>query len=173
MAVYALGDRVPRLAATSFVHPDAVVIGDVTLGEGASVWPSAVLRGDYGTITVGAGTSVQDGTVVHATAVDATRIGADCVVGHLAHLEGCTVEDGCLIGSGSIVLARAVVRAGAVVGAAALVPEGMEVEAGNLVVGVPARSRGVAAGQSERIAAAAALYRWNAERYRSELRRLD
>ena len=93
MPVYALGDRTPSIDPDAYVHPEATLIGDVHLAPGATVWPGAVLRGDYGTITVGARTSVQDGTVVHATSDKATTIGADCVVGHLAHLEGCTVED--------------------------------------------------------------------------------
>lgn len=172
MALYALGDVVPDVHPDAYVHPDAVVIGSVTLGEGATVWPRAVLRGDYGAISVGAGTSVQDGSVIHATAVDVTTIGAECVIGHLAHLEGCVVEDRALVGSGSIVLARAVIRSGAVVGAAALVPEGFEVGAGMLALGVPARVRG-AAGRDDHIAAAAALYRTNGRRYAESLRRVD
>ncbi|HVF21239.1 MAG TPA: gamma carbonic anhydrase family protein [Mycobacteriales bacterium] len=172
MAIYALGDLEPTIDPSAYVHPDATVIGDVTLGEGATVWPRAVLRGDYGAITVGAGTSIQDGTVVHATAIDPTVIGAECVVGHLAHLEGCVVEDRCLVGSGSIVLARARIRTGAVVGAAALVPEGMDVPEGALVLGVPARVKGQA-NQDERIATAAKVYRMNGTRYAADLRRLD
>ncbi len=82
MAIYALGDREPDIAPDAYVHPDAVVIGAVTLGPGVSIWPQAVLRGDYGTISVGAGTNIQDGTVVHCTSIDATVIGAGCVVGH-------------------------------------------------------------------------------------------
>ena len=116
-----------NLHPTAFVHPDAVVIGNVTIGADSTVWPSAVLRGDYGLISVGERTSIQDGTVVHATAEHATVIGSRCVVGHLAHLEGCTVEDDVLIGSGSVVLHRAVVRSGALVGAGAVVPNGLEV----------------------------------------------
>ncbi|MBQ1070024.1 gamma carbonic anhydrase family protein, partial [Micromonospora sp. D75] len=106
MPLYALGDRTPRIDPSAYVHPDAVVIGSVELGPESSVWPGAVLRGDYGVIRVGARTSVQDGTVLHSVADHPTEIGADCVVGHLAHLEGCTVADRCLIGSGSIVLNR-------------------------------------------------------------------
>src|SRR4051794_13456343 len=117
MPIYALGDRIPAIDATAYVHPDAVVIGDVTIGAEASVWPTAVLRGDGAPITVGARTSIQDGTVVHCTDELATTIGDDCVVGHNAHLEGCIVEDGCLVGSGSVLLHRVVVRAGAVVAA--------------------------------------------------------
>jgi carbonic anhydrase/acetyltransferase-like protein (isoleucine patch superfamily) len=138
MPVYALGDDEPDIHDLAYVAPDAVVIGRVTIGPEASVWPGAVLRGDHGTITVGARTSVQDGTIVHCTADYPTVIGADCVVGHNAHLEGCVVEDGCLIGSGSITLNRVVVGAGSIVAAAALVPEGFVVPPGSLVAGVPA-----------------------------------
>ena len=138
MPVYALGDDEPDIHELAYVAPDAVVIGRVTIGAEASVWPGAVLRGDHGTITVGARTSVQDGTIVHCTADYPTVIGADCVVGHNAHLEGCVVEDGCLIGSGSVTLNGVVVGAGSIVAAAALVPEGFVVPPGSLVAGVPA-----------------------------------
>ncbi len=137
--IYALDDDAPDIHELAYVAPDAVVIGRVTIGPEASVWPGAVLRGDHGTITVGARTSVQDGTIVHCTARYPTVIGADCVVGHNAHLEGCVVEDGCLIGSGSVTLNRAVVGAGSIVAAAALVPEGFVVPPGSLVAGVPAQ----------------------------------
>lgn len=141
MSVYALGDAVPLIHPDAFVHPDAVVIGHVEIGARASVWPAAVLRGDYGRIVVGERTSVQDGTVVHTTEEWPTLIGAGCVVGHNAHLEGCTVGDGCLIGSGSIVLNRAVIEPRAGVGAAALVAEGTTVPTGQIALGVPARCR--------------------------------
>src|SRR6478735_8322281 len=141
MPIYALGERVPTIDPSAFVHPDAVVIGDVVLGPESTVWPTAVLRGDHGTIRIGARTSIQDGTVIHCTADLPTTIGDDCVVGHNAHLEGCTVEDRCLIGSGSVVLHRAVVRTGALVGAAALVPNDMEVPSRAMALGVPARIR--------------------------------
>lgn len=137
--IYALDEFEPQIDELAYVHPDAVVIGRVTLGPEASVWPGAVLRGDHGTISVGARTSVQDGTVVHCTAEHPTVIGADCVVGHNTHLEGCVVEDGCLIGSGSVTLNRALVGAGSIVAAAALVPEGMQVPPRSLVAGVPAK----------------------------------
>ncbi|HVA60478.1 MAG TPA: gamma carbonic anhydrase family protein [Mycobacteriales bacterium] len=171
MPIYALGDRSPTIDPTAFVHPDAVVIGAVTIAAQASIWPGSVLRGDYGRIEVGARTSIQDGTVVHATDDLPTRIGADCVVGHLAHLEGCTVEDGSLIGSGSVVLHRAVVRSGALVGAGAVVPNDTEVPTGAMALGVPARIRpdAVPAGIFDE---AVRRYVENAERYRRELRRL-
>src|SRR5260370_1115830 len=109
---------VPVIDPEAYVSPDAWVIGAVDLAAGASVWPTAVLRGDHGVIKIGERTSIQDGTIVHTTHNWPTVIGADCVVGHRAHLEGCVVEDGCLIGSGSLVLNPASVRNGAVVAAA-------------------------------------------------------
>jgi carbonic anhydrase/acetyltransferase-like protein (isoleucine patch superfamily) len=139
VSIYALDDDEPQIHETAYVAPDAVVIGRVTIGPEASVWPGAVLRGDHGHITVGARTSVQDGTIVHCTADYPTIIGADCVVGHNAHLEGCVVEDGCLIGSGSVTLNRVVIGKGSIVAAGAVVSEGFEVPPGSLVAGVPAK----------------------------------
>ena len=172
--IYALDYAAPVIDPQAFIHPDAVVIGAVELAAGASVWPGAVLRGDHGLIKVGERTSVQDGTIVHTTEECPTVIGADCVVGHRAHLEGCVVEDGCLIGSGSLVLNRARVAAGAVVAAAALVLEGMTVPAGSLAIGVPATIR-PDAGLRQRswIKHAVQDYLDLAERHRTGLRRLD
>ena len=121
MPIYALGEYEPDIDPSAFVHPDAVVIGRVRIGPYASVWPCAVLRGDHGRIEVGARTSIQDGTVVHCTHDWPTLIGAECVVGHNTHLEGCVVGDRCLIGSGSVTLNRARIGAGSIVAAAALV----------------------------------------------------
>jgi carbonic anhydrase/acetyltransferase-like protein (isoleucine patch superfamily) len=173
MPVYALDDLVPAIDPTAYVHPDAVVIGAVELAAGTSVWPGAVLRGDHGLIQIGERTSVQDGTVVHTTREWPTMIGADCVVGHRAHLEGCVVEDHCLIGSGSLVLNRARVGTGAVIAAAALVREDMTVPAGALAIGVPATIRG-GGGTRQRdwIVNAVKEYRDLAGQYRSGLRRL-
>jgi carbonic anhydrase/acetyltransferase-like protein (isoleucine patch superfamily) len=172
MAVYALGDLVPSIDPDAFVHPDAVVVGQVSLGAGASVWPGAVLRGDYGSIAVGPQTSIQDGTVVHATAELATVVGARCVVGHLAHLEGCVVEDDCLVGSGSVLLHRVLVRSGALVAAGAVVAPGTEVPPRGLARGVPAR---VTTDAVEEGAFAGSVRRYveNARRYAAQLRRLD
>jgi carbonic anhydrase/acetyltransferase-like protein (isoleucine patch superfamily) len=171
MPIYALGDLVPHLHPDAFVHPDAVVIGAVSIGAQASVWPAAVLRGDYGRIDVGELTSVQDGTVVHTTAHWPTILGARCVVGHNAHLEGCRIGDGCLIGSGSIVLNRAIVEGGAGVGAAALVPEDAVVPAGHIALGIPARPR-PAPDLAELVTEAVDLYQEMAKRYRTDLRRI-
>jgi carbonic anhydrase/acetyltransferase-like protein (isoleucine patch superfamily) len=169
--IYALGDRVPTIHPDAYVHPDAVVIGDVHIGADSSIWPAAVLRGDYGTITVGERTSVQDGAVIHATDTFATTIGDDCVIGHLAHLEGCTIHDRTLIGNGSIVLHEAVVHSGATVGAGAVVRNRMEVPGNAMALGVPAINRLDACSDAATVAAAA-LYVANARRYRAELRKL-
>lgn len=171
MPVYALGEAEPEIHPAAYVHPDAVVIGRVTLGEEASVWPGAVLRGDHGAIEVGARTSVQDGTVVHATETLPTIIGAECVVGHHAHLEGCTVGDRCLIGSGSVTLNRATVGEGSLVGASALVPEGFKVPPGSLALGVPVRVRELSRPDGW-IDSSVQSYLESARRYRAELRRI-
>ena len=172
MPIYALGSCEPDIHETAFVHPDAVVIGRVRIGPEASVWPCAVLRGDHGRIEVGARTSVQDGTVVHCTHDWPTLIGAECVVGHNAHLEGCVVGDRCLIGSGSITLNRVTVGTGAIVAAASLVPEGFEVPPGALVAGVPAtiKKTGVPADWVDR---AVKTYIESGRAHRAGLRRLD
>jgi carbonic anhydrase/acetyltransferase-like protein (isoleucine patch superfamily) len=169
--IYALGDDEPDIDETAYVHPDAVVIGRVILGAEASVWPGAVLRGDHGFIQVGARTSVQDGTVVHTTHDWPTVIGAECVVGHNAHLEGCTVADRCLIGSGSVTLNRAKIGAGSIVAAGALVTEGFEVPAGALVTGVPAKIKRTGL-TGDWIDLAVRAYVETARRHRKELRRI-
>ncbi len=141
MPVYSYEGIRPRIARTAYVHPDAVIIGDVRIGPEASVWPGAVLRGDHGFIEIGARTSVQDGTIVHTTQDWPTLVAADCVVGHNAHLEGCVVGERCLVGSMSAVLNRARIGAGSVIGAGAVVPEGLDAPDGSLLLGVPARVR--------------------------------
>jgi carbonic anhydrase/acetyltransferase-like protein (isoleucine patch superfamily) len=172
VSVYALGDRVPTVAEDAFVHPDAVVIGDVSIGPGSSVWPCAVLRGDYGTIVVGSRTSIQDGSVLHATAELRTTVGSNCIVGHLAHLEGCVVEDDCLIGSNSVVLHRVVIGRGATVAASAVVTGGTVVPPGALAIGIPATIRS-GPSDAERNRQNVDRYVKNGERYRSMLRRID
>jgi carbonic anhydrase/acetyltransferase-like protein (isoleucine patch superfamily) len=172
MPIYALGDLEPEIHPEAFVHPDAVVIGRVTIGAQSTIWPAAVLRGDAETgIIIGARTSIQDGSVVHTTRSQTTTVGDDCVVGHLVHLEGCVIEDGSLVGSGSIVLHHARVGRGALVGAAALVPNNMVVPSGAMALGVPAQIRPDCV-NPDMIAAASATYVTYGQRYRAELRRL-
>jgi carbonic anhydrase/acetyltransferase-like protein (isoleucine patch superfamily) len=132
-----------------------------------------VLRGDGAPITVGARTSIQDGTVIHCTPVHPTTVGADCVIGHLVHLEGCTIEDGSLVGSGSIVLHDAVVRSGALVGAGAVVSPRTEVPSRARALGIPARIKPDSVNPEVDIALAAQSYVERGRWYRKELRRLD
>jgi carbonic anhydrase/acetyltransferase-like protein (isoleucine patch superfamily) len=172
VAIYALGDRVPQVHEDAYVHPDATVIGDVRIGAGSSIWPSAVLRGDYGTITVGERTSIQDGSVIHATFDKPTVIGSGCVIGHLVHLEGCTIEDSSLVGNGSIVLHDAIVREGAIVGAGAVVSNRTEVPARAMALGIPATMRLDAVPEGI-IALAADMYVENGRTYKAQLKRLD
>jgi carbonic anhydrase/acetyltransferase-like protein (isoleucine patch superfamily) len=174
MAIYALGDRVPQIDPTAFVHPDATVIGNVIIGAESTIWPQAVLRGDYGSITVGARTSIQDGSVIHTTERYPTVIGDDCVIGHLVHMECCTIEDRALVGSGSVVLHRVVVRSEAVVGANAVVPNDMEVPSRAMALGVPAKLRLDAVKDPDAVIGRGARnYVHNGAVYRAELRRID
>ena len=172
MPIYALGDLTPDISPGAFVHPDAVVIGAVSIGPESTVWPSAVLRGDHGRITIGAQTSVQDGAVVHCTAELDTVIGDRCTIGHQAHLEGCTLGNGSLVGSGAAVLHRAVIGAGALVAAQALVSPGTHVPPGALARGVPARITEGGA-DSALLEHAVETYVRNAHWYAADLRRLD
>ncbi len=172
MPLYALGDAAPQIHPEAFVHPDAVVIGQVTIGARSSIWPNAVLRGDAGTITIGERTSIQDGTVVHTTEDYPTTVGDDCVVGHIVHLEGCTIESGSLIGSGSVVLHRVIVRTGAVVAANSVVLNGTEVPGGALAAGSPVVIRPGKA-RSEEILEGVEAYLHKVDLYRAGLRRID
>lgn len=171
MPLYALGDHEPQVDPTAFVHPDAVLIGKVSIGPFSSVWPSAVLRGDGAGIRVGARSSVQDGTVVHNTPELETVVGDDVTVGHLAHLEGCTIEAAALVGSGSVVLHRAVIGVGALVGANAVVTGDTIVPPLAMALGVPVRIRHDAMSEGQNLPDAA-TYVERAKRFRTEMRRI-
>lgn len=119
----------------AFIAPNATVVGDVTLGENASVWYGAVIRGDMGAISIGAGSNVQDNCVIH----EKVTIGKDCTVGHGAIVHGCTVGDRCLIGMGAVILNGAVLGDDCLVGAGALVTGKINAPAGSLVLGSPAK----------------------------------
>ena len=172
MAVYALGDLVPIIHPDAYVHPEATIIGDVTIGAGSTVWPQAVLRGDDGAIIVGERSSIQDGAVVHTAPVAPTRIGNDCTVGHLVHLEACTLRDGSLAGVGSVIRHLVVVGEGALVGSGAVVLDGTEIPPQALAIGVPARIRPGGAADAMLVSAAQSYVR-RGPRYKSDLRRLD
>lgn len=172
MAVYALGDLVPDIHAEAFVHPEAVIIGKVTIGAEATVWPGAVLRGDGAGIVIGARTSVQDGAILHNTEALATVVGADCTIGHMAHLEGCTIENQALVGTGAIVLHEAVVGEGALVGANAVVTGRTVVPPGAMALGVPAKIREGASDPATNLRDAQHYVR-RGHRFRAEMRRID
>ncbi|WP_435178236.1 gamma carbonic anhydrase family protein [Actinacidiphila sp. bgisy145] len=139
--VAGVAGRQPRLDPEAYAAPTSVVLGDVVLGERASVWYHAVLRGDCEQIRIGAGSNVQDNCTVHADPGFPAVVGADVTVGHNTVLHGCVVEDGTLVGMGATVLNGARIGAGSLVAAAALVPQGMVVPPNCLVAGVPAKVR--------------------------------
>ncbi len=172
MPIYALGDVEPQIHDTAFVHPDAVVIGDVRIGAGSSIWPCAVLRGDGGYISVGERSSIQDGSVLHTTPEDPTVVGDDCLVGHIVHLEGCTLENGSFVGNGAIVLHRVIVRSGGLVGANAVVNNDVEVPSGAMALGIPAKIRPDAV-RPGMIEDGVAAYVERAQFFKQNLRRLD
>ena len=137
---YLLGDKsVTLIGDGQYIAPGAAVIGDVTLHTNASVWFNCVLRGDAERLEVGAGSNIQDGTVMHADPGFPMVVGENVTVGHNAMLHGCTIGDGSLIGIGAVVLNGAKVGKGCLIGANALVTEGMEIPDGSLVLGMPAK----------------------------------
>jgi carbonic anhydrase/acetyltransferase-like protein (isoleucine patch superfamily) len=165
------GDAAPRLGRDVFVAPSATLIGDVVLGDEASVWFGAVLRGDVGAIRIGARTNIQDLACVHVTdGLSWTMVGEDVTVGHGAILHGCTVGDGCLIGMGSILLDNAEIGAGSVIAAGAVVPPRMVIPPRSMVRGNPAKVLGeVKPEQAELGRSGAAHYVENARRFRAIL----
>lgn len=172
MPIYRLGARTPVIHPDSYVAPEAVIIGNVTIGAEASIWPGAVLRGDHGTISIGARTSVQDGTVIHCGPGFPTVVGERCVIGHMVHLEGCILDDDCLIGSGSVVLHHATVGSWSIVGANAVVPNKTSIPPESMALGVPVT---IHEGRTNRplIEHSAEQYVLNARLFREELVRLD
>jgi carbonic anhydrase/acetyltransferase-like protein (isoleucine patch superfamily) len=134
--------KTPVIATSAYVDPAATIIGDVTLGEDASVWPGAVLRGDVHSIRLGKRTNIQDNSVLHGMKdLYGVTLGDDVTVGHGVLLHGCTVESHCLIGMGAIILNHARIGEGSIVAAGTLVPEGAEIPPGSLVMGHPGKVR--------------------------------
>lgn len=173
MPVYALGDVEPDIHPEAYVHPDAVVIGNVTLGAESSVWPTAVLRGDDGRIEIGARTSIQDGSIIHTTLRQPTVIGDEVTVGHNVHIEASTVGDRVLISSGSVVLNGSRVDEGAIVAAGAVVSPNAHVPAYRMALGIPARVREDYEVPRDRWQYAVESYVARGRRFRAELRRLS
>ncbi len=133
-------DHTPVIGEEVWVDPSVVVIGEVEVGRRSSLWPGVVLRGDQGRIVIGEETSIQDGTIGHATrGMSTTTVGDRCTVGHRVILHGCTVEDDCLVGMGSILLDNCLIGRGSVIAAGAVVSPGKVIPPGSLVIGVPGR----------------------------------
>lgn len=139
MPIVTFQDKTPRFGADVFVDPMATIIGDVTLGDGANVWPGAVLRGDVERIVIGAGTSFQDNSVAHADPSYPIDIGPDCIVGHMVMVHGAIIGARCLIGIGSTLLNGCEIGEESVIGANALVTQGKKFPPRSLIVGSPAR----------------------------------
>jgi carbonic anhydrase/acetyltransferase-like protein (isoleucine patch superfamily) len=164
--------KAPIVADDAFIAPNAVLIGDVTVEAGASIWFGAVLRADFGSIIVRRGANVQDNVVIHVDADYPTDIGESVTVGHGAVIEGCRIERGAVIGMNAVILIGAVVGEEAMVAAGAVVGEGAQVPARHLAAGVPAVVKKELSGRSlEWVRMAAPDYQKLAARYRDELGR--
>jgi carbonic anhydrase/acetyltransferase-like protein (isoleucine patch superfamily) len=173
VALYQLGDDVPRLAPGAWVADSAQVIGKVHLAADASVWFGAVLRGDNEWITVGARSNVQECSVLHTDMGFPLLLGEDVTIGHQVMLHGCTVGDGSLIGIQAVVLNGAQIGKNCLVGAGAVVTEGKVFPDNSLILGSPAKVvREISAEQATRLRLSAAHYVENAQRYRATLKKL-
>jgi gamma-carbonic anhydrase len=139
LGIYSFGGITPEIADSAFIAPGAQIIGDVRIGAEASVWYNCVVRGDVGTITIGARTNIQDGSVIHvAGGKHNTNIGADCLIGHLAMIHGCTIEDHGFVGLGAIVMDGCVIESDAMLAAGAMLTPGKRIPARQLWAGRPA-----------------------------------
>ncbi|MGA7915724.1 MAG: gamma carbonic anhydrase family protein [Candidatus Acidiferrales bacterium] len=162
--------HVPQIAPSAYIDPQAVIIGDVVIGEDSSVWPCAVVRGDVHYIRIGARTNIQDGSVLHVMRdTNPLVLGDDVTVGHSVTLHGCTIESRCLIGMGCIILNGAVIGTGSIIAAGTLVPERTIVPPGSLMMGQPAKQRRTLTAEDlDSIHAYARRYVEYKETYRSE-----
>ncbi len=173
MAIYQLGDLVPNIHEDAYISPEATIIGNVTIGAFSSVWPGVVIRGDNDAITIGAGTSIQEGTVLHIDAGCPLKIGNNVTVGHQVMLHGCTIEDGALIGIQAVVLNNAVIGKNCLVGAGAVVTEGKEFPAGSLIIGAPAKvARELTPENVTRLQSSAEHYIERASSYKKNLKKI-
>ena len=173
MALYELDGMAPRLATSAWVAENAQVIGNVVLGEDSSIWFGVTVRGDTETITVGRGSNIQDGSVLHADVGQPLNIGENVTVGHQVMLHGCTIGDGSLIGIGAVVLNGAKIGKHCLVGAGALVTEGKEFPEGSMILGSPARVvKNLTPEQIEGLRMSAKHYVDNAARFRKTLKKI-
>lgn len=168
--IYALDGIAPEIAEDSWIAPDANVIGRVVLEAGASVWFGCTLRGDNEEIRIGAGSNVQENTVMHTDPGCPLRIGANCTIGHKAMLHGCEIGDGSLIGMGATVLNGAMIGKGCLIGAGALITENKVIPDFSLVMGAPGKVvRSLDAAAQAGLLASAEHYRQNMRRFRTGL----
>jgi carbonic anhydrase/acetyltransferase-like protein (isoleucine patch superfamily) len=168
---FELGGRRPRVHPDAYVAPTAVLIGDVEVAKGASVWFGAVLRADEATINIGEGANVQDNVVIHCAENLPTVVERNATVGHSAQLEGCVVEEGALVGMGATMLQRSRLGKGSMLAAGAVLREGTHIPAGHLAAGVPAVVKKQIGGSSDNwVGTSARHYQERAVRYRSELK---
>src|SRR5213594_3980149 len=171
---FELRGRRPKVHADAYIAPTAVLIGDVEIAAGASVWFGAVLRGDEATIKVGEGANIQDNAVIHCAENLPTLIEKNASIGHSAQLEGCVVEQGALVGMGATMLQRSRLGAGSMLAAGAVLPEGAQIPPGHLAAGVPATVKKALGGSSESwVGSSAEHYRRRAVRYRADLKLLS
>ena len=168
---FELGGRRPKVHPDAYIAPTAVLIGDIEVEKGASVWFGAVLRGDDSTITVGEGANIQDNVVIHCAEGLPTVIEKNASVGHSAQLEGCVVEEGALVGMGATMLQRSRLGAGSMLAAGAVLQEGVHIPPGQMAAGVPATVKKPLDGSSNHwVGTTAQHYRDRARRYRAELK---
>jgi len=173
MPIYQLGDDTPIIPASAYVAPEATLIGKVILGENASVWPGAVLRGDNEALAIGNGSNVQDNAVLHADPGFPLTVGENVTIGHQAMLHGCTIGDGSLIGIQALVMNGAVIGKDCLVGAGALIPEGKTYGERKLILGSPAKViRELSDEDIEKMHRAAAGYVMRKEMYKLKLKRI-
>ena len=172
---YSLGEKQVRLLGEGhFIAPNAAVIGDVTLHDKSSVWFCCVLRADSAPIVIGAGSNIQDGTVIHVDEGWPTIIGDNVTIGHNAMIHGCTIGDGSLVGINAVVLSGAKIGKGCLIGANALVTEGMEVPDGSMVLGSPGKIKKTFTEEQQQVLQHNAdHYVLNAEHFLRELREQD
>lgn len=174
MPIYQLGEWIPQIDSTAFVHETAVIIGQVRLGPHVSVWPFATIRGDNEAIELGEGSNCQESCTLHTDPGFPLTIGARVTIGHHAMLHGCRIGDDCLIGIQAVVLNGAVVGAGSLIGAASLVTEGRQVPERSLVLGSPGKvARLLQDSEIERSRAIAQSYVARASRYRLTMTRIS
>lgn len=171
MTLYSLADRTPQIDDDTWIAPDANVIGNIVLEAGASIWFGSTLRGDNEVIHIGAGTNVQENTVMHTDVGYPLHIGAGCTIGHKVMLHGCTIGENSLIGMGATVLNGAKIGKNCLIGAGALITEGKVIPDGSLVMGAPGKVvRELDETAIQGLRASALHYQDNMRRFRRDLK---